>query len=583
MSYCTEIRMTEDSIMGKKYGLFLILSLMIGFLSFCGTSTMGSKADLVITNANVLTIDKNLPYAEAVAVRGEKILAVGSNSEVGKYIKSGSTVVFDAGGRLLIPGFNDAHIHFTSGGRSMMNLDFRYVHDVETIRRMVAEKVKQAKPGELIVGGGWEHETFPDKKWPTKEVLDSVAPDNPVILSRADGHSVWVNSYIIERSGITGETPNPPNGTIMKDPVTGEPTGIFKEGARRLLKVENAVELTPEEKEARDDQALELALEAARRTGVTSIQQLNGEYERFLRFQEADKLTVRVTFNMALPSKEEELANLDEIRRRFPPDNDWIRLGYLKIFIDGTLGSGTALMFAPFEDDSETSGLPMMPYEEFERRIIAADSMGFQTGTHAIGDKGNHWVLNAVEKAMEVNGKRDHRHRSEHAQILTDEDIPRFSALGVIASMQPTHCITDKRFAEKRIGLERCRGAYAWQRLLQSGTHIAFGTDWAVEPIDPLEGLYAAVTRKDRAGESGDGWFPDQKLSMEKAIELYTLGSAYAEFMENRKGILKPGYLADMVILNRDLTTIPPDQIMSSKVDVTIVGGKIVFERGKTE
>jgi predicted amidohydrolase YtcJ len=236
-------------------------------------------------------------------------------------------------------------------------------------------------------------------------------------------------------------------------------------------------------------------------------------------------------------------------------------------------------MFDPFEDDPGTSGLPMMPYEEFEGRIVAADAHGFQTGTHAIGTKGNHFVLNAVEKAQQVNGKRDARHRSEHAQILIDEDIPRFAALGVIASMQPTHCITDKRFAEKRIGLERCRGAYAWRRLLNAGAKIAFGTDWPVEPIDPLEGLYGAVTRKDRAGEEGEGWFPDQKLTMEEAIELYTLGAAYAEFMEDRKGKLKEGYLADMVIFNQDLMTIPHDQIMKSKVDITIVGGKVVFQR----
>ncbi|MCJ7582688.1 MAG: amidohydrolase family protein, partial [Candidatus Aminicenantes bacterium] len=204
---------------------------------------------------------------------------------------------------------------------------------------------------------------------------------------------------------------------------------------------------------------------------------------------------------------------------------------------------------------------------------------GFQTGTHAIGDKGNNWVLNSFEKAREVNGIRDSRHRSEHAQILRLSDIPRFAELGAIASMQPTHCITDKRFAEKRIGLERCEGAYAWQKLLDAGAPIAFGTDWPVEPIDPLEGLYAAVSRKDRAGEEGDGWFPDQKLSMEKAIELYTLGAAYAEFMEDRKGKLKAGFLADIVIFNNDLMTIPQDQILTSKVDYTIVGGKIVFKR----
>jgi predicted amidohydrolase YtcJ len=247
--------------------------------------------------------------------------------------------------------------------------------------------------------------------------------------------------------------------------------------------------------------------------------------------------------------------------------------------MDGTLGSGTAMFFEPFEDEPDKSGLPQMEYEELERRVLASDKMGFQIGIHAIGTKANNWILNAYAKAREVNGARDSRHRSEHAQILIDEDIPRFAELGVIASMQPTHCITDKRFCEKRIGKERSRGAYAWRRLLDAGARIAFGTDYSVEPLDPLEGLYASVTRKDRAGEPGDGWFPDQKLTMEEAIELYTLGAAYAQFMEGRKGMLKEGYLADMVIFNEDLMTIPHDEIMKAKVDRTIVGGKVVYER----
>jgi len=532
-----------------------------------------------VKNAKIVTIDNDNPCGQAISVKCEIILAVTSNAKIEQYIEEGTTQVIDAGGRLLIPGLNDAHIHFMGGGTSLMQLDFRYVHDTDAIKQMVADAVEHSKPGELISGRGWEHETFPDKKWPTKEILDAVAPDNPVALRRADGHSVWVNSYVIRESGVTKETPDPPNGTIMRDPETGEPTGIFKEGASRLLKITSSVKLTKEERAERADKALELALKAARETGVTSVQQLNGGFEQFLRFKNEGRLTARATINMSLPRSEEGLARLEELRDEYPQSDNWIRFGYLKIFIDGTLGSGTALMFEPFEDDPGTSGLPMMPYEEFEGRIVAADARGFQTGTHAIGTKGNNFVLNAVQKARETNGIRDARHRSEHAQILIDEDIPRFAELGVIASMQPTHCITDKRFAEKRIGLERCRGAYAWRRLLDAGAKIAFGTDWPVEPIDPLEGLYGAVSRKDRAGEEGDGWFPDQKLTMEEAIALYTQGAAYAEFMEDRKGKLKQGYLADMVIFNQDLMTIPHDQIMESKVDITIVGGKVVFER----
>ncbi|MCK4931138.1 MAG: amidohydrolase [Candidatus Aminicenantes bacterium] len=565
----------------KKLSAIFFCLCLIFFCGGCGKTYEGPPADLVIKNAKIITIDKDNPRAEALAVRDEFIIAVTTNDKVDQYIEEGTTTVIDAKGRLVVPGLNDAHIHFMGGGQSMMQLDFRYVHDVQTIQQMVAEKVEHAKPGELIRGRGWEHETFPDKKWPTKEILDAVASNNPVVLSRADGHSSWVNSYVLKMSGITKDTKSPPNGTVVKDPVTGEPTGILKEGATRLLKVRSSVKLTPEESEKRSDEALELALAEARRTGVTSIQQLNGQYKRFQRFKDEGKLTCRVTFNMAIPRDdvEERLKKLDELRKEYPPKDNWIRFGYLKVFIDGTLGSGTALMFEPFEDDPSTSGLPMMPYEKYEELIVAADAMGFQTGTHAIGTKGNHWVLNAVEKAMEVNGRRDHRHRSEHAQILISDDIPRFAEFGVIASMQPTHCITDKRFAEKRIGFERCKGAYAWQRLLDAGVNVAFGTDWPVEPIDPLEGLYAAVTRKDRAGEEGEGWFPDQKLSKEKAIELYTWGAAYAEFMEDRKGKIKVGYLGDMVIFNNDLMTIPPEEIMSSKVDYTIVGGNVVFQR----
>jgi hypothetical protein len=318
----------------------------------------------------------------------------------------------------------------------------------------------------------------------------------------------------------------------------------------------------------------------AARLGVTTVQLPPGNFEMFQKFRDMGKLTLRVYVGQRLDGLTDEmLLEYVDLRKKYSLEDNWIRFGFLKGHIDGTLGSGTALFFEPFEDEPDKSGLPYQSYEELERIIVEADKMGFQIAIHAIGSKGNHLTLNAIEKAREMNGVRDSRHRSEHAQVLIDEDIPRFAELEVIASMQPTHCITDKRFAEKRIGLERCRGAYAWRRLLDTGAKIAFGTDYGVEPLDPLEGLYAAVSRKDRAGEPGEGWFPDQKLTMEEAIELYTLGSAYSEFMEDRKGKIKENYLGDVVIFNNDLMTIPEDQIMSSKVDFTIVGGKVVYKR----
>jgi len=557
------------------------LLLIIGAGKMPYMESSSPHADLVIKNAKIITIDEKNPRAEAIAVKGEFIIAVTSNKNINQYIKEGTTKVIDAKGRLVIPGFNDAHAHF--GSINPDYIDLRYITDPKIITERVKEKVAKAKPGELIRGGNWEHEMFCNKQWPTKELIDPVSPNNPVALSRVDGHSVLVNSYVIKKSGITKDTPDPFGGEIQKDPETGEPTGIFKETAKQLLKYGAVkVKRTTEEEEERLMKRWQAAFDMAAKLGVTTVQLPPGQFKMYQKFRDMGKLTLRVYVGQPLPKDEKQLERYVELQKKYAPEDNWIRFGYLKGFIDGTLGSGTMLVFKPFEDEPDKTGLAMMSYEELERRIIAADKMGFQVGIHAIGPKANRWILNAFEKAQEANGKRDSRHRSEHAQILTLDDIPRFAKLGVIASMQPTHCITDKRFAEKRIGLERCKGAYAWRRLLDVGARIAFGSDYSVEPLDPLEGLYASVTRKDRAGEPGPGWFPDQKLTMEEAIKLYTLGSAYAEFMEDRKGMIKKGYLGDMVIYDKDLMKIPPEEIMKVLVDYTIVGGKVVYKREDT-
>jgi len=558
----------------------LFIVLLSYLLAGCGGEPYtGPPADLVIKNAKVITIDKDKRKAQAVAMKGEFIIGVTSNKAIDQYIEEGTTTVIDAEGRLAIPGFNDAHVHFR--GIDPDYIDLRYITDPAIITERVKEQVAKAKPGELIRGGRWEHEMFNDKKWPTKELIDHLTPNNPVALSRADGHSVLVNSYVLKKSGFTKDTPQPYGGEIQKDPVTGEPTGIIKELARRKLNY-GAVErkITPEEQEERRIREWQAAFDMAARLGVTTVHLPPGSFEMYRKFRDMGKLTLRVYVGGVLDGiTVERFQEYDELRKQYPLEDNWIRFGFLKGHIDGTLGSGTALFFEPFEDEPDKSGLPFQPYEDLEHIIVEADKRGYQIAIHAIGSKGNHLTLNAIEKARELNGVRDSRHRIEHSQVLIDDDIPRFAELGVIASMQPTHCITDKRFAEKRIGLERCRGAYAWQRLLKTGAHIAFGTDYGVEPLDPLEGLYASVTRKDRMGEPGPGWFPDQILSMEKAIELYTLESAYAEFMEDRKGMIKKDYLADIVIYNNDLMTIPPDEIMKSLVEYTIVGGKVVYKR----
>jgi Predicted metal-dependent hydrolase with the TIM-barrel fold len=558
-----------------------VLSLIsITLMIISASCNKHEKADLVIINGKVLTIDKENPFAEAIAINGENIIAVGSKQKVLSFIRKEGTKIIDARGRLVIPGFNDAHVHF--GPLDPDFIELRYTTDPAVITEKVRAQVAGTKPGVVIRGGHWEHEMFIDRKWPSKELIDKVSPVNPVLLERADGHSVLINSYVLGKSGITKETPDPFGGEIQKDPLTGELTGILKDAAMDLIKTgEVKTERSPEEQAARVWQGYLLAMKEAREYGVTSLQNAGAaDFNAYEKLQKEGQLTSRIDIGEPLTGDSAILLKYKEIEKKYPKEGNWIRFGYLKAFADGSMGSGTALMFEPYNDNPSKSGLAMWPYEELEKMVVTADKAGFQIGIHAIGDKANNWALNAFEKSEQVNGRRDSRYRIEHAQTLRDTDIPRFASLGVIASMQPTHCITDKRFYEKRVGAERCKEAYAWRSLINAGSVLAFGTDYQVEPLNPMEGLYAAVTRKDRLGEPGDGWFPEQKLTMEEAIKYYTWGSAYAQFMDDRKGMIRKGYLADIVIVDKDLLTIPENEIMKTKVDYTIVGGKVVYASG---
>jgi predicted amidohydrolase YtcJ len=557
---------------------FSLCIIIIVMSSTCGKN---EKADLVILNGKVLTIDDTNPVAEAIAVKGELIVAVGTSEKIKGWIEDKKTDVINAAGRLVIPGFNDAHLHF--GPLDPDFIELRYTTNPEVITEKVREQVSGTRPGVAIRGGHWEHEMFVDRKWPSKELIDKVSPNNPVLLERADGHSILVNSYVLRNSGITRDTPDPFGGEIQKDVVTGEPTGILKDAAMELIKTgEVKPERTPAEQTAREWQGYLIAMKQAREYGVTSLQNAGAaDFGAYERLQKENQLTSRIDIGEPLTGDSAVLLKYKEIEAKYPKEGNWIRFGYLKAFADGSMGSGTALMFEPFSDVPASSGLAMWPYEELEKMVIAADKAGFQIGIHAIGDKANNWALNAFEKAEQLNGSHDSRFRIEHAQTIRNSDIPRFAQLGVIPSMQPTHCITDKRFYEKRVGIERCKEAYVWRSLINAGSILAFGTDYQVEPLNPMEGLYAAVTRKDRLGEPGDGWFPEQKLKMEEAIKFYTYGSAYAQFMDDRKGKMRKGYLADIVIVDKDLLTIPENEIMKTKVDYTIVGGKVVYASGK--
>lgn len=546
----------------------MVMFLFGGSIAFAGQT---EKADLIIKNAKVFTANDAGPWAEAVACKSGKIIAVGTERDIAKFAGP-ATKVLDVQGRLVIPGLIDAHTHFSSGGRSLISLSFRGVNTIAKVQEMVAAKIKELAPGALVSGSEYDHTLFPGGNWPTKDDLDKVSPDNPVVIRRVDGHSIWVNSSALKRSGITGDTKDPFGGEIFRDPKTGEPTGILTEAATGMIRVGGGeVKSTPEQDILR-------GLEHAARLGLTGVHTDSDltEIELYNKLKAEGRLSLRVY--AWLP-----VEGLDSYIRKGihqGQGDDMVRVGFQKVFIDGTLGSGTALMFAPFSDEPGKSGLPQMPEAELDALFEKAQAKGYQTGTHAIGDKGINWVLNAVERARKKFGTKDLRHRIEHAQIIVPADVPRFKELGVIASMQPTHCTTDMRFCAQRVGQERSKNAYIWRTLLDNGAKIAFGSDWPVEPLDPMRGLYSAVTRKNIEGDFPDGgWFPEQRLTMEEAIKLFTSGSSYASFEEDIKGTLEPGKLADMVVLTKDLFTITPREILTTEAAYTILGSRIVFEK----
>lgn len=550
----------------------LLLAVFLAALTSVGCQhKTETRASLVITG-KIFTGLESEPLVEALAVADGKILATGTRKEIKKYIGP-ETRLIELKDGVAIPGLVDAHTHFSSGGRSLVELSFRGVDSVDKVQQMVAERIKELPPGTPVFGREYDHTLFPGQRWPTRHDLDKVAPDNPVVIRRVDGHSAWLNSLALKLSGIDRKTRDPFGGEIVRDPKTGEPTGILKESAMALIKVRSTVKSTPEEDILR-------ALDHARRLGLTGVHADAGlrDLEIYKKLQAEGRLTLRVYAWLPIEGIEEYI----KMGLRQGQGDDYLKIGFLKVFIDGTLGSGTALMFEPFADDPTKSGLPQYPEEAFYELLEKAYANGFQVGVHAIGDKGVNWVLNAVELARKKHGPKDLRFRIEHAQVIKPEDFPRFKELGVIASMQPTHCTTDMRFCEIRVGKERSRYAYAWRTLLDNGAVLAFGSDWPVEPLDPRRGLYSAVTRKNIEFDFPEGgWFPEQKLTLAEAIRYFTWGSAYASFEENLKGTLEPGKLADLTVFGRDIFSLEPKEILTAPIAYTIVGGRVVYEQNE--
>jgi predicted amidohydrolase YtcJ len=526
-------------------------------------------ADLVLRGGRVWP-GKGLAEATALAIKDGRVLALGADREVQPTIGP-ATRVIDLRGRLVVPGFNDAHVHFLSGGFGLLSVDLRDAKDEAEFVHRIAAHARTLPKGTWIREGNWDHEAWPSKRLPTRQLLDEVTPDHPVFVQRLDGHMALANSLALRLARITRETKDPDGGTIVRDE-KGEPTGIFKDNAEAL--VERAI---PEPSHEMNLRAARAALKEAARVGVTTIQD-NSSVDALRTYQDLrarGELTARFYVWRYI-------ASLEPLRAAGVVTglgDEWIRLGALKILSDGSMGSGTAAFFDPYTDDPRTRGLLLYPVAELERLVREADAAGFQLAVHAIGDRANALVLDAFEKAAAVNPPRERRFRIEHAQVVRPEDLARFKRLGVIASIQPSHCIDDMRWAERRIGKQRAREAYNFRSFTSAGIPVAFGTDWFVEPLDPRLGLYAAITRERPEGGPAGGWFPEEKLTLDDALDLYTRGSAYAEFAERDKGTLAPGMLADLAVFAADLFRIPPRHILTTPVDLTVVGGRVVFER----
>ena len=548
-------------------------TLLLGaFLLTCFSISQSQVADVVFVNGKIWTVDKAKPNAEALAVLNGRILAVGLNSEVRKFAGALTRIV-DLKGKRMLPGFVDNHTHFMSGGFQLQSVDLRYAKSEAEFASLIKTRAEKY-PGRWITGGDWDHDNWPGGNLPTKELIDHSTPQTPVFVNRYDGHMALANSCVLKLAGIDKTTPDPQGGTIVRDKKTGEATGVLKDAAMNLV-----YRHVPDPSEEEMLEAARLALAEARKFGVTSIQDVSSGSDIHVYQILRDKGELTSRFHCRVPLSQWE--NLAAVGIKVPFGDEWVRVGSLKEFADGSLGSSTALFFQPFTSDPSTRGLAMDVVLDgrLEKWALAADKAGLQLSIHAIGDSANSLMLDLFEKITKTNPQWDRRFRIEHAQHIAPKDFERFVKLGVIASVQPYHAIDDGRWAEKRIGHERCKTTYAFRTFLDYGVKMCFGSDWTVAPINPILGIYAAVTRRTTDGANPNGWFPEQKITVAEAIEAYTINCAYAVFEEHEKGSITPGKMADLVVLSDDILMIDPVKIENVGVEMTIVGGKTVYSK----
>jgi predicted amidohydrolase YtcJ len=565
------------------------LAVAVGALAFSARTLAGAApqavqpADLVITNGKVVTVVDGAPEAQAVASAGGRILAVGTNAEIQKYVGP-KTEVIDVKGQLVIPGFIEGHGHFSGVGTSKLNLNLMNAKTWDEIVAMVAERVKTAKPGEWIYGRGWHQEKWDVRPspnvegFPVHESLSKVSPNNPVVLTHASGHASFANAKAMELSNVTGKTPNPSGGDFLKD-AQGNPTGLFRETASRLIRTGTGENPTPEERAARARRILELASEEAVSKGVTSFQDAGSSFadvDLMKQMIDAGKIHNRLWIMLRV-NNQALAANMAKYRMIDYGDG-FLTVRGIKHSIDGALGPRGAWLLEPYSDQPDATGHNTTPVPTIEETAKLAMQHGYQLCVHAIGDRANKETLDIFERAFKANpDKKDVRWRVEHAQHLHPSDIPRFGRLGVIASMQGIHCTSDAPYVPARLGDRRAEeGAYVWQKLMQAGALVTNGTDAPVEDIDPIASYYATVSRKLK---DGSVFYPDQRMNRMEALRSYTINTAHAAFEEKSKGTLEPGKYADMVVLTKDILTVPEEQIPTATVAYTIVGGKVRYRR----
>ncbi len=548
---------------------------IVPMLALCAFPTTGgpppSKASLVLTGGVVWTGVSGAPTAEAIAVADGRILRVGSSKDMAELIGPDTRVV-RLNGRLVTPGLMDSHTHFIDGGFQLASVDLRDADSPAEFTQRLSRFAHSRPEGRWITGGDWDHERWAGAVLPRHEWIDSVTPDNPVFVSRLDGHMGVANSVALKLAGITRDTPDPAGGTIVRDAATGEPTGVLKDGAMDLI-----WRVVPEPSEQEYDEAFARAQAHALSLGVTHITNM-GTWLHLAAFQRArdrGTLKMRVYAFVQIPGWERLRDYVAENGR----GDDRLRWGGVKAFVDGSLGSHTAWFHDAYTDAPNDRGLQVTDTADLRRWVIASDAAGLQVAVHAIGDAANDWILGVFAEAERKNGARDRRFRIEHAQHLSPDAIGRFRELGVLASMQPYHAIDDGRWAGKRIGPDRVRRTYAFRSLEDAGTRLLFGSDWTVAPLDPIAGVYAAATRRTLDGENPGGWVPEEKISVEDALRAYTANDAYGAFEEKELGTLQAGRLADLVVLSENLLSVDPARIREARVDLTVVGGDVVFER----